>query len=291
MDTLTALMNGPLSPLYCCIGDPVVGNPTQYMMEEAFTALGHPGRYLTIEIPAKDLKDAVKAIRTLSFAGANVTAPHKQTIIPYLDTLTESARISGAVNCITRGEDGSLIGDNTDGKGFFRTLASYVLDWKERTILIFGAGGAAGAITAELVLAEAKEVVIINRTGEKAQNLATRMQGISRTRVRTEPWNGTYSIDEDRLIVVQATSVGLFDERAVIDVAFKNGLRDVIACDVVFNPTKTQFLSLAEEAGAATLDGLGMLVEQGAIAIEGWTHQSPDRLLMQNALEHAFSIR
>ena len=291
MDTLTALMNGPLSPLYCCIGDPVVGNPTQYMVEEAFTALGYPGRYLTIGIPSKDLKDAVKAIRTLSFAGANVTAPHKQTIIPYLDTLTESARISGAVNCITRGEDGSLIGDNTDGKGFFRTLASYVHDWKERTILIFGAGGAAGAITAELVLAEAKEVVIINRTGEKAQALAKRMQGISRTRVRTEPWNGTYSIDEDRLIVVQATSVGLFDERAVIDVAFKNGLRDVIACDVVFNPTKTQFLSLAEEAGAATLDGLGMLVEQGAIAIEGWTGKSPDRLLMKNALTHAFSIR
>ena len=290
MDTLTALMNGPLSPLYCCIGDPVVGNPTQYMVEEAFTALGYPGRYLTIEIPSKDLKDAVKAIRTLSFAGANVTAPHKQTIIPYLDALTESARISGAVNCITR-TNNTLIGDNTDGKGFFRTLASSVPDWKERTILIFGAGGASRAITASLVLAEAKEVVIINRTAEKAQNLATRMQGISRTRVRTEPWNGTYSIDEDRLIVVQATSVGLFDERAVIDVAFKKGLTDVIACDVVFNPTKTQFLTRAEEAGAATLDGLGMLVEQGAIAIEGWTHQSPDRLLMQNALEHAFSIR
>ena len=290
MDTLTALMNGPLSPLYCCIGDPVVGNPTQYMVEEAFTALGYPGRYLTIEIPSKDLKDAVKAIRTLSFAGANVTAPHKQTIIPYLDALTESARISGAVNCITR-TNNTLIGDNTDGKGFFRTLASSVPDWKERTILIFGAGGASRAITASLVLAEAKEVVIINRTGEKAQNLATRMQGISRTRVRTAPWNGTYSIDEDRLIVVQATSVGLFDERAVIDVAFKRGLTDVIACDVVFNPIRTKFLSLAEEAGAATLDGLGMLVEQGAIAIEGWTHKSPDRLLMQNALEHAFSIR
>ena len=290
MDTLTALMNGPLSPLYCCIGDPVVGNPTQYMVEEAFTALGYPGRYLTIEIPSKDLKDAVKAIRTLSFAGANVTAPHKQTIIPYLDALTESARISGAVNCITR-TNNTLIGDNTDGKGFFRTLASSVPDWKERTILIFGAGGASRAITASLVLAEAKEVVIINRTGEKAQNLATRMQGISRTRVRTAPWNGTYSIDEDRLIVVQATSVGLFDERAVIDVAFKRGLTDVIACDVVFNPIRTKFLSLAEEAGAATLDGLGMLVEQGAIAIEAWTHKSPDRLLMQNALEHAFSIR
>ncbi len=291
MDTLTALMNGPLSPLYCCIGDPVVGNPTQYMMEEAFTALGYPGRYLTIAIPAKDLKDAVKAIRTLSFAGANVTAPHKQTIIPFLDTLTESARISGAVNCITRGRDGSLIGDNTDGKGFFRTLASHVPNWKERTILVFGAGGAAAAITAELVLAEAKEVVIINRTEEKAQELANRMQGISKTKIRTAPWNDTYSIDEDRLIIVQGTSVGLFDERAVIDVAFKRGLTDVIACDVVFNPVKTKFLSLAEEAGAATLDGLGMLVEQGAIAIEGWTGKSPDRLLMKNALSHAFSIR
>lgn len=291
MDTLTALMIGPLSPLYCCIGNPVVGNPTQYMIEEAFTALDYPGRYLTIEIPANDLEEAVKAIRTLSFAGVNVTAPHKQTIIPYLDTLTESARISGAVNCITRGEDGSLIGDNTDGKGFFRTLASHVPDWQERTILIFGAGGAAAAIAAELVLAEAKEVVIINRTAEKAQALAQKMQGISKTIVRTKAWNGTYPIDEDRLIVVQATSVGLFDERAVIDVAFKSGLTDVIACDVVFNPVKTKFLTLAEEAGCTTLDGLGMLTEQGAIVIEGWTGKSPDRLLMKNALTHAFSIR
>ena len=290
MDTLTALMNGPLSPLYCCIGDPVVGNPTQHMIEQAFTALGYPGRYVTIHIPAKDLEDAVKAIRTLGFAGANVTAPHKQTIIPFLDTLTDSAHLSGAVNCITR-TNNTLIGDNTDGQGFFRTLVSYVPDWQERTILIFGAGGAAGAITAELVLAEAKEVVMINRTEERAQALVQRMQGISRTVVRTAPWNGTYPIDEDRLIVVQATSVGLFDEEAVIDVSFKAGLTDVIACDVVFNPVKTKFLSLAEEAGAVTLDGLGMLVEQGAIAIEGWTGKSPDRLLMKSALEHAFSAR
>ena len=290
MDTLTALMNGPLSPLYCCIGDPVVGNPTQHMIEQAFTALGYPGRYVTIHIPAKDLEDAVKAIRTLGFAGANVTAPHKQTIIPFLDTLTDSAHLSGAVNCITR-TNNTLIGDNTDGQGFFRTLVSYVPDWQERTILIFGAGGAAGAITAELVLAEAKEVVMINRTEERAQALVQRMQGISRTVVRTAPWNGTYPIDEDRLIVVQATSVGLFDEEAVIDVSFKAGLTDVIACDVVFNPVKTKFLSLAEEAGAATLDGLGMLVEQGAIAIEGWTGKCPDRLLMKSALEHAFSVR
>jgi shikimate dehydrogenase len=291
MDTLTALMNGPLSPLYCCIGDPVVGNPTQYMIEQAFAALGYPGRYVTIHIPAKDLEDAVKAIRTLGFAGANVTTPHKQTIIPFLDTLTDSAHLSGAVNCITRGEDGSLIGDNTDGKGFFRTLVSHVPDWQERTILIFGAGGAAAAITAELVLAEAKEVVIINRTEERAQALVQRMQSISRTTVRTALWNGTYPINEDRLIVVQATSVGLFDEEAVIDVSFKTGLTDVIACDVVFNPVKTKFLSRAEEAGAVTLDGLGMLVEQGAIAIEGWTGKSPDRLLMKSALEHAFSAR
>ena len=267
MDTLTALMNGPLSPLYCCIGDPVVGNPSQYMMEEAFTALGHPGRYLTIEIPAKDLKDAVKAIRTLSFAGANVTAPHKEAIIPYLDTLTESARISGAVNCITRAKDNTLLGDNTDGKGFFRTLASSVPDWKERTILIFGAGGASRAITASLVLAEAKEVVIINRTGEKAQNLATRMQGISRTRVRTEPWNGTYP----------SMKTGSSSSRPPPSVSSMSGPSSMspsrrasqTSSPAMSSSTPYGQIPLLPKRRGRTLDGLGMLVEQGPSPSKG----------------------
>ncbi len=159
-------------------------------------------------------------------------------------------------------------------------------------MVLFGSGGAASAIAVELVLSEVKEVILVNRTREKAEALAKRLQGVTNTTVSTQAWEGTYQIEEDGLVVVQATSVGLFDENSCIDVAFSQGIQDVIACDVVFNPTDTVFLKRARKAGAATLDGLGgMLVNQGGVlGLQNWTGMVPDAQVMRAALEKAFSI-
>ena len=290
MDTLHALMKGPLPSLFFCIGNPVVGNPTQYMMEKAFLDMDFPGQYITCEVQPEDLQTALEGLKALHVTGGNVTAPFKQLVFPYLDSFTESARLSNAVNCITLQSDGTYQGDNTDGKGFLQSLKEQVSNLSKRRVVLFGSGGAASAIAVELVLSEVKEVILVNRTREKAERLAERLQGITRTRISTQAWEGTYQIEEDGLVVVQATSVGLFDEKGCIDVAFSQGLRDVIACDVVFNPTDTAFLKRAREAGAATLDGLGMLVNQGVLGIENWTGRDSDAEVMRAALEKAFSL-
>lgn len=290
MSILNALMKGPLPQLYFCIGSPVVGNPTQHMVEQAFSSMGYNGRYLTFDVPQVELEASLWGLRALQFAGGNVTAPYKQSVFPFLDELSESAQLSSAVNCITRNADGRYVGDNTDGKGFMHDLATLVDDLPSRKVLLFGSGGAASAIAAELVLAQSKSLVLINRSEDRAIALAKRLSGISKTEIQTERFEGPYSIEEDNLIVIQATSVGLFNKEACIDVVFSTSGRNTVACDVVFNPVQTEFLSRAQMSGCKTLDGLGMLVSQGYIALQGWTGESPDRTVMRNALIEAFSL-
>lgn len=290
MDPLKALMKGPLPQLYFCIGRSVVGNPTQYMVEQAFSAMDYMGRYLTFDVPQAELEASLWGLRALHFAGGNVTAPYKQQVFPFLDEISESAQLCQAVNCITRTSDGTYKGDNTDGKGFMHSLLGKVDDLPSRSVLLFGSGGAASAIATELVLAQAKNLVLVNRSEDRAISLAKRLEGISKTTLQTKRWDGTYTIDEDNLIVIQATTVGLFNPEACIDVAFTRGMTNTIACDVVFNPVETAFLRHAEQAGCQTIDGLGMLVEQGAIAIKAWTGVEASRDVMNKSLREAFAL-
>lgn len=288
--SLQALMKGPLSPLYFCIGSPVVGNPTQHMMETAFDALGYSGRYLTIEVDPDELEPSIWGLLAMHFSGGNVTAPFKQEVLTYLDELTESASLCDAVNCITRKEDGTYVGDNTDGKGFLQSLVEITPDLKKRKVVVFGSGGAASAIVTELALYGVRQVMVVNRTLAHSKKLVTNLEGISKTVLGYEPWERTYQIRENDLVVVQATSVGLFAPHECINVAFAPDLNNVIACDVVFNPVETAFLKKAKLAGCKTLDGLGMLVNQGAIAVKLWTDRDPDRALMRASLEEAFAV-
>src|SRR5947208_3695282 len=146
----------------CCLGHPVAGNPTQYMMEKAFAAAGLDWRYLTCEVSPEKLSDAMCGIRALGFKGANFTIPHKITVIPFLDSLSPAAELMGAVNCMNRVGD-KLTGDNTDGKGFYRSLRE-ACDPAGLSVAILGAGGAARAIAVELALAGTAEITIVNRS-------------------------------------------------------------------------------------------------------------------------------
>ena len=289
-NALHALMKGPLPSLFFCIGDPVVGNPTEHMVEYAFTKMGFPGRYLTSRVTREELAPAMWGLRALGFAGGNVTAPHKQTVLPYLDEMSESALLCKAVNCITRKSDGTYYGDNTDGKGFLQSLTERNLSVKNKKVVILGSGGAASAIAVELVLAKAGEVVLANRTEERSRSLAKRLSGISSTVLSVDRWVGTYAIPSDTEIIVQATSVGLFSPTACVDVAFGIRNSSLIACDVVFNPVQTLFLKRAEEAGCTLVDGLGMLVNQGSLGIQQWTGKNSDKEGMRFALQEAFNV-
>jgi len=147
--------------LTAAFGKPIAENPTQAMIEAAYRHHGLDWRYLTIEVDAADLGDAVRGARAMGFAGFNCTIPHKVAVIDHLDGLGESAALMGAVNCVVR-RDGRLIGENTDGKGFVESLRA-LTDPAGKTVVMFGAGGAARAIGVELALAGTSEVVVVNR--------------------------------------------------------------------------------------------------------------------------------
>ena len=152
-----------------CFGDPIWENPTEVMMQAAFDHLGLRYRYVTTHVPAEALADAVRGVKALGFKGFNCTLPHKVAVIEHLDGLGESAAVMGAVNCVVE-RDGKYFGENTDGKGFLESLRP-VADPQGKQVVIFGAGGAARAVSVELALAGAAAITIVNRTAERGTAL------------------------------------------------------------------------------------------------------------------------
>ncbi len=278
-----------LQSIVCCMGQPVAGNPTQFMMERAFSAAGLDWRYLTLEVSPENLEAAVQGMRAMGFKGANFTLPHKVCVIPLLDGLSPAAEKMGAVNCVQRVE-GKLIGENTDGKGFVQSLRELV-DPAGKSVVVLGAGGAARAIAVELALSGVTEFTIVNRSVPRGQELADLLtQRLGASRVDQVHWQGEYTLAATANIVINATSIGLNDGNARVPVVVSSWRPEMIAADVVFNPPDTRFLREAAQAGCKTLDGLGMLVNQAVIGFRIWTGIEPDAALMRDALEEFLSV-
>src|SRR5262245_47612588 len=149
------------SELCAVFGQPVAENPPVVMIEAAFRALGLDWRYLTIEVSPADLADAVRGFRAMGFRGGNCTIPHKVAVVPLLDELSPAARDIGAVNCIVRRGE-RLVGENTDGKGFLQSVQE-LGPVSGRSVVLFGAGGAARAVAVELLRAGAGSLTLVNR--------------------------------------------------------------------------------------------------------------------------------
>jgi shikimate dehydrogenase len=262
------------SSLYALIGKPVAGNPTEELLEAAFASAGLDARYVSLEVEPAALADAARGLRALGVRGFHVTVPHKVSIVPLLDRLTDAARLAGAVNCVKR-EGDALVGDNTDGRGFLESLRE-VGDPRGATAVVIGAGGAARAIVAELSLAGAARITVVNRTLAHAVELCS--DGRCEAEPLTEPWPVPAAAD----VVVQATTVGMGDPEARLPLAWSEGAG--VAADVVIAPPRTAFLRDAEAAGRATLDGLGMLVAQAAVGFRWWTGVEADTDAMRLAL-------
>lgn len=270
------------------MGQPVAGNPTQYMMEKAFVDAGLDWRYLTLEVPQERLADAMRGLRGMGFRGANFTIPHKVEVIQHLDELSEAARLMGAVNCVKRVGD-KLVGENTDGKGFVESLRTLV-DPESKRVVVLGAGGAARAIAVELALQGVESLEIVNRSPERGEPLAQLIRDEIGKPCEFTSWVGDYVITEGTDIVINATSIGLGDGDAVVPVDPESLDAKMIVADVVFNPPDTQFLQMAQQRGCRTLDGLGMLVNQGVIGFRIWTGVDPNPLVMREALEEYLEI-
>ena len=276
-----------------CFGFPVAENPTQAMIEPAFHALNLDWRYLALEVSPESLKRAVKGARAFGFKGFNCTIPHKVEVIQYLDGLGESAELMGAVNCVVN-KNGELIGENTDGKGFVSSLKQ-ITDPNKKSCVIFGAGGAARAISVEMAIAGCSKITIINRSMDRGEQLVqllnTKVKDSINSTFQAEfvHWNDCYQIPSDSEVVINATSIGLFpDTSARLNIDPKTLSAEMVVADVIPNPPKTQFVKDATERGCEVIDGLEMLVAQGVIGIEYWTGQSPDSAVMRKGLEDVF---
>jgi shikimate dehydrogenase len=264
-------------------------NPTVAMIEAAYRHHGIDARYVNCEVPPEALGDAVRGARAMGWAGFNCSIPHKVAVVEHLDGLAESASVIGAVNCAVA-RDGRLIGENTDGQGFMTALRT-VVDPAGRSLVLFGAGGAARAIAVEAALAGAGPITVVNRDAGRGSELVELLDQRTPADAELVPWRGTYRVPEAADIVVNATSVGLFpDIGARLDVD-PDGLRPgMVVADVIPNPPRTALIAEAEARGCTVLDGLGMLVNQGVISIRHWTGVDADAAVMRRKVEELFGL-
>ena len=272
-------------------GDPIEENPTRVMFEAAFRKLNLQWTYQNIHVKKDDLEDAVKGLRAMNFSGINLTIPHKVRVLQYLDGVSEDAALMGAVNTVRR-EGSRLIGENTDGKGFLTALTGDAgVDPKGKKVVLLGAGGAARAVGVELALAGARRIIIVNRTEKRGEELTALLAEKTPVDASYEKWDTAFRLPSDTDILANATSIGLFpDVDARPDLEYDTVKKGMTVCDVIPNPPRTPFLAEAEKRGAVTIDGLGMLAWQAAIAFKMWTGREAPVEEMKKAIRDEFGL-
>lgn len=270
------------------LGHPVSHTLSPRMHNAAFEAMGLDICYVPLEVPPEDLQEALAGMRAMGFLGANVTVPHKINAAKMMDRLEGIAAITGAINTIVN-KSGSLVGHNTDGAGFIRALEEGVdIDFPSAQPLIIGAGGAARAIALALAEKSIKRLTIVNRNRQRSEDLSSLLThsfpGLS-VEIMTFDDDLTGSIASSN-VVINATSIGLEGNLKMPPVPVDRLTKDHVVCDIVYTQTQeTQFLMAARGKGAITLGGLGMLLHQGAAAIQLWTGVEPPIDVMRGAIE------
>ena len=272
-----------LSKITGSFSTPSQDNPTVAIVEAAYKHHGLDFRYLNCEVMPKDLSDAVKGARAMNWVGFNCSLPHKVEVIKYLDGLGESAELMGAVNCVVL-RDGKYIGENTDGKGFLKSLNT-VVSPAGKSIVILGAGGAARAIAVELALENASEIIIVNRDESRALSLVNLLNSKTNCKSEFHPWTKAYEVPKHVDILVNATSIGMApDLDAKINIEVSTFRPELVVADVIVNPPMTNLLKDAQKAGCQIIDGLGMVINQAVLGIKYWTGEEVDPAIMRNRL-------
>lgn len=276
------------------LGYPIAHSVSPALHQAALDALGIEGRYEAWAVAPADLPAALQRLRAEGYAGASVTVPHKEAIIPLLDGLDPSAAVVSAVNTLVR-EDGHLVGHNTDGLGFLRSLRQDA-GWNPagRSVLLLGAGGAARGVAIALLGAGASPVMITNRHPKRALHLAEELRSRAPD---ADIRSGGLSPEELEALLartnllVNCTSVGMLHGTAEGQLPLPAALlhRGLLVADLVYNPQETPLLQAARERGLRVLDGLGMLVYQGAAAFQLWTGREAPVGEMRRAAERALA--
>ncbi|MEM7437799.1 MAG: shikimate dehydrogenase [Myxococcota bacterium] len=269
-------------------GFPVAHSKSPEMHQAAAADLGVALEYRRFEVAPDDFERVVAAKHGEGIDGYNVTVPHKQAVLPLLDEVSPEARAIGAVNTVVRRPSGYL-GHNTDAPGLVQSLSDASVPLADSRVVIVGAGGAARAAAVGLANAGASEVTVLARRGPQAESLVEAIGDHVDCPVESAPLSEAAWYFDSATLLVQATSATL-ESNPHAD-AFASSLPidqlpdEAAVVDLVYKPRKTTVLARAEQRGLRTVDGLGMLLHQGAIAFEMWTGETPSLDVMRTALE------
>ncbi|MCY8521191.1 shikimate dehydrogenase [Bacillus atrophaeus] len=253
-------------------------SPTMHNL--AFKKLGLNYAYLAFEVGNEQLEDVVTGMRALGVRGFNVSMPNKMKIIPYLDQLADSAKFSGAVNTVVN-DNGTLTGHSTDGMGYVRNLKEHGVDIAGKKMTLIGSGGAATPIAIQSALEGLAEISIFARNDAFFEKAVENVRIINEDMKDSNCKANVYPLEDQETlraeidssdILANGTGVGMKPLEGLSVIEDVSMLRpDLIVSDVVYNPVKSKLLEQAEEAGCKTINGLGMMVWQGAMAFELWT--------------------
>ncbi len=270
------------------IGWPIGHSVSPAMHNAAFAALGLDWRYVPLPVdPALPgaVGEAVRGIRAMKFRGINVTVPHKQAVLPFLDRIAPAAQAMRAVNTIIVQPDGSLIGDNTDAPGFVADLRAHGVEPSQQRVLVLGAGGSARAIVYGLAQACAMHITVANRSTERAAALLADLRPfLASTQLDIATLSAELPSAANADLIVNCTSLGMTPRADTTpwptDLQFRP---DQTVYDLVYNPAETLLMRQARASGAHAIGGLGMLIWQGALAFQHWTGQMPPVDVMRAA--------
>ena len=267
------------------IGDPVEHSVSPAMQNAAFKKLGLDYFYVAFPVKPEQLAKAVAGLRALNVSGFNITVPHKVAVIPLLDNIDPQAQKIGAVNTVVN-DNGKLTGYNTDAEGFYRALLDRKISPENKKITVLGAGGASRAISYILAKKVAR-LTILNRKEHvaKAENIAAMIKKDFRVNVNILALDKLPEGLKNADILINTTSAGMAPhlDESIVPGKLLHGVPVVI--DIVYNPVETRLLKEAKAAGAQTVNGLDMLVRQGALAFEKWTGQKAPLATMKKEAE------
>ena len=258
--------------LAAVVANPIKHSISPFIHNSAFQATETNGVYLAWEVKATDLSETVANIRRYRMFGINLSMPYKEQVIPYLDQLSEEARLIGAVNTVVN-QEGTLIGYNTDGKGFFKNLPSFEISGKR--MILLGAGGAAKSILTQAILDGADQISVFVRSSSMEK---TRIY-LEKLRVETDFKVDLYDLENVQILqeiihqsdlLVNATSLGMDGKSSPVPTNLTLPPQ-VLVADIIYQPFETPFLQWAKSQGNVAVNGLGMLLYQAAEAFKLWT--------------------
>lgn len=263
----------PKIPLVAVLGSPISHSKSPLLHRHWLDQHGINGFYIPVDVTSSDLNQVLRTMPKMGFVGANVTIPHKESVLSFADQISDRASLIGAANTLSFMEGGKIYADNTDGLGFIENIRQNAPDWiaQNGPAMVLGAGGAARAVVASLLESRVSEVWIINRTKVRAEQLVMDFGA----RVKIIDWVNAGQALGDANILINSTSLGMIG-KPPLNINLDRLNRKALVTDLVYTPLDTPLLKAARDKGCDTVDGLGMLIHQAVAGFVRWFGERPE---------------